>query len=917
MTSSIKNSLLLCAAIFTLLWLGGSLYYITTQYGIAGITYLLPHEIGIVVLSLIVPIIFVWLFMFMGVRRDELREHTSELRKRLAELTFSGADANRKTMNLATILRDQTEQLRKATDDAGSALAQATARLQEQSSLLEDMMTRGLSQVRETSERLVEERNLLGNIDKELKGGEIALRGLMEERTRALGRAAEEISEKIVLVMDQSLNREGQLHDRLCEQVELLNQVSEQASEKIAEALEKQADNAANRANVALAQMLQSSRDMQTQLTEQAQKTLVETRSLTEGFVATLARLGEDLRNVTTETKSEYAALRQAVSLEQARVQETTKEMRAELLEVTNLVKEELGIISEDTSRTIDNMTLRVKNVLGEQAAIIEAAAETRGFGKEMQFFEESFSKMLADATHTARDMHASLVGQAEEYQKILDRLNIESQVIGSVFRVEANGLNEAAGRITGKAGELQDHIRVFIEKLEKDSEIARQGWLETRQQIEQQSSFLSKTSAQHILRVEEIKSTYNLHNEAANEAGEKAERRLEHIKSQLHDVIHLLDDEAGKAVHKSEHVAYLLSARAKEMDHVMQQSGEQFSKFTERLDDATAQMKEALQESSDKSHVTLDAFHEASENLTQVARKTAIHLGSIKLSAEEQIADLTHIASQMNEIADKLRDDMRDQTNQFTEAVKHLSRLARDEAGDTAGTLTKHAGQLSDAINRVAEGSQNISADMLEKIEEMSKAVEHAVERSSHIGEELRSHTALLTQTVEKAADTADGLGDKFRSQSLELAKNAETAFAKMEDLSRRQHSSSKDAFLRAAGSLVEELNALALDMHNLLDNEIPEKIWRRYRDGDRAIFARRLFRSKDEFVVPALQQRYEQDERFKDMVDRYVDKFEDLFGRAGIADPDSVLSATFITADIGKLYLVMAHSLGRKVIH
>jgi hypothetical protein len=126
-----------------------------------------------------------------------------------------------------------------------------------------------------------------------------------------------------------------------------------------------------------------------------------------------------------------------------------------------------------------------------------------------------------------------------------------------------------------------------------------------------------------------------------------------------------------------------------------------------------------------------------------------------------------------------------------------------------------------------------------------------------------------------------------------------------------------SRDAFLKTATHMIGELNGIALDIHELLDSEIPDEIWKKYREGDRSIFARRLFKSKDSYVVPALEQRYQRDERFRDLVDRYVAKFETLLGQSQQADNESVLSAAFITADVGKLYLVLAKSLGRAVEH
>jgi hypothetical protein len=111
----------------------------------------------------------------------------------------------------------------------------------------------------------------------------------------------------------------------------------------------------------------------------------------------------------------------------------------------------------------------------------------------------------------------------------------------------------------------------------------------------------------------------------------------------------------------------------------------------------------------------------------------------------------------------------------------------------------------------------------------------------------------------------------------------------------------------------MIDELNTLALDIHRLLDSDIPEDIWKAFRQGDRSVFARRLFRLKDSYTIPAIEQRFDRDDRFRDMVSRYMNKFEDLLRESNTADPESVLNATFITADVGKLYLVLSRSLDR----
>ena len=97
------------------------------------------------------------------------------------------------------------------------------------------------------------------------------------------------------------------------------------------------------------------------------------------------------------------------------------------------------------------------------------------------------------------------------------------------------------------------------------------------------------------------------------------------------------------------------------------------------------------------------------------------------------------------------------------------------------------------------------------------------------------------------------------------------------------------------------------------MLEEEIPEDVWKRYRRGDKSIFARRLLKMKDRFVIPEVESRYEQDTDFRNKVTRYMSQFESLLSQATDCDPEQVLSATFLTADVGKLYLLLSRSLGR----
>ena len=266
------------------------------------------------------------------------------------------------------------------------------------------------------------------------------------------------------------------------------------------------------------------------------------------------------------------------------------------------------------------------------------------------------------------------------------------------------------------------------------------------------------------------------------------------------------------------------------------------------------------------------------------------------------------------------IRTQLQGQTAEFAAAAaaaKASAEAARAESSAAGESAGKQSSVLIDAAQRLNREFQAASNTLEERVALMTRAAEQSIQRASGIAQSFERQTVSLRQSLDGAAQQTGELGAKFQIQTQEIAKSTQTAMDRLEKLRQTTAQSTRDGFLKVAAVMIEELNGLALDIHTLLDSEVPEEVWKRYRDGDRSIFARRLFKMKDSYVIPAIQQRYQRDDKFQDMVDRYIRKFEELLTNSASADPESVLNAAFITADVGKLYLVMSRSLGRATEH
>ena len=118
---------------------------------------------------------------------------------------------------------------------------------------------------------------------------------------------------------------------------------------------------------------------------------------------------------------------------------------------------------------------------------------------------------------------------------------------------------------------------------------------------------------------------------------------------------------------------------------------------------------------------------------------------------------------------------------------------------------------------------------------------------------------------------------------------------------------------FLRASKFVIEDLNSTAIDLNRLMDSEKSQKLWSKYSKGDRGIFVRGIISDDERQARTVISTKYEDDDEFRRYVQRYLDHFEKLLSEASESDPDNLLSSTFLSADVGKLYLLLARAVGR----
>jgi hypothetical protein len=122
------------------------------------------------------------------------------------------------------------------------------------------------------------------------------------------------------------------------------------------------------------------------------------------------------------------------------------------------------------------------------------------------------------------------------------------------------------------------------------------------------------------------------------------------------------------------------------------------------------------------------------------------------------------------------------------------------------------------------------------------------------------------------------------------------------------------REAFLSSAKFIVESLHSLSMDLTRVLEGEVAERTWKAFQKGDVAAFTKRLASVGEEVPVEKIREKFAADGEFRNYVQRFLRQFEEMFDQAVASDHSDLLSSTFISSDVGRLYQLLCTASGRE---
>lgn len=385
------------------------------------------------------------------------------------------------------------------------------------------------------------------------------------------------------------------------------------------------------------------------------------------------------------------------------------------------------------------------------------------------------------------------------------------------------------------------------------------------------------------------------------------------------------LDELHQRGVERSQHLAASISALGGSADAMTQAlaAGDAMANkaisTTESLllalDAAAREIDETLPAAVDR----LDSRVIAAKAVVVAAKPELLALVTAAESTHDAIEAIAQVISDQRQNVDTLTGTLLDTLATGRSKADAMGQMV-DEAADRANRFAEEAAprlleallRVRDTATQAAEHAREVLAKVIpEAAEALEKSGTAALRRAVDAG--LDRQIAQIETTAEQAVAAANRAAERLSQQLQGLDAAAAMVDTRLEVARSEIEERQQESFARRASLLIDALNSAAIDITRTFSPDVADSTWAAYLKGDRGVFTRRAVRLLDGVQQSEIGRLYDEDERFRDQVNRYVHDFESML-RTILAQRDgSLLAVTLLSSDMGKLYVALAQGIER----
>jgi hypothetical protein len=559
-------------------------------------------------------------------------------------------------------------------------------------------------------------------------------------------------------------------------------------------------------------------------------------------------------------------------------------------------------------------------------ASLPRAQAETEAVAQRLEHTGLSASEHAAalDAALVAlaeRGREADVVagGAAQRLAAHITRMEATSENAGARLEAVTGEMSAQVDALLGRTADAVDEARKGI-AAQGEAVLAMIG--ANQAALDHAARASADALAERIghvdTAIEQVAARLDIQREAGDAIVTTLESGLARVGGQM-DALHV------QGVDKSQMLAASISALGSSADAMTEslRAGEALATRTIgtteslliALDSAAREIDETLPEALAR----LDDRIAQSKKVVVQAKPELLALVTAAESTHDAIEAIAGVIAEQRRSLDTLSGTLLETLTAGRAKADALGQIVDETIGSAHRFTEDAAPRLVDALLRVRDTAASAAAQARETLEHVIPDAAHALEAASAdamrraTSDTVERQVRALSEATAGAVDAATRATERLAEQVQAIGDQTALLETRFEDARTEREEHDRDTFARRVSLLIETLNSASIDVTKLLAPEVTDSAWAAYLKGDRGVFTRRAVRLLDGSEARDIHRLYDDDTRFREMVNRYIHDFESML-RTILAQRDGTpMGVTLLSSDMGKLYVALAQAIER----
>lgn len=584
----------------------------------------------------------------------------------------------------------------------------------------------------------------------------------------------------------------------------------------------------------------------------------------------------------------------------------------ARQVEATDTVVTRQAALLENAAATTQAFTAAAESLSAKVGAAID------GLARNIAQLREEKEKVSGRAAVLAADLRGSLeqvTALAEDVTRRASSLEDVTRRVAETSHAAAQELDSATAAALGDFNAFRDASAEALEGARIAAAAIRDTVAQgenVRRMLHTQARGLEQSVKSLGEQVRGTGLALDEQSQAIHQTSERAAERIRHLAELFSRNAVDITRTTARAVVEIETVSEGLKAGGSDVRSVvgaLQEAGQVVERVVDASMARVGQVRADMEDGRQAVKAAIGDFSAAGDRIANLANDTVQALSSLADELRGEATGMARAADGAMERAEGLREQIDTLLIRFEDGV---SRGAGEV--NRAGERLRLAAEVFEATAVHAGGAMAERADELEaRFHGLERAAAQARAGVEEATGALGQHTEMLDAAGRRGVENA-------RKAVAELARHAEQIIAlikaaeqRAKDLDTVRDSIDVQKFLTETSYVLERLQATAVDIARLFTPAVEEDLWRRYYKGEQNVFLHHAAKTITRTQSAAVKKLFAQNSEFRAYAERYMSEYEALLRAARANDRADILTAVFTSSDMGRLYVVLARSVGR----